>query len=212
MQGVEQGVNASSFWLGLMLIDGSVVSQDVDRGEQLLRIARENNYPGYGYSDQFDFDIFELSPDVAPFIPALTDLASTGSIIASYMLGNFYQSGIGVTEDQLVALQWFEQAAIAGDMYSQYEMGYAFMKQRDPAAIEWFQMSAEQGYPWAAFYLAEIYTDGRLVAQDMTETRKWLISADEIFKQKSARLYATGYRSSAYKRLNELFPDEFPLD
>ncbi|MBQ8452827.1 MAG: sel1 repeat family protein [Prevotella sp.] len=64
-----------------------------------------------------------------------------------------------------------------------YQTGYDYYygengkKERNDLALKWFLKAAELGHVDAAYYAAEIYSQGEGVAQDISESAKWALWA-----------------------------------
>ena len=82
--------------------------------------------------------------------------AARGDAEAQVDLGALHEAGIGVPQDQTLALHWYQQAAEQGNVYGQYLSGLALGRgstdlQKDvEAAATWFARAHAQ-----QFYMAE---------------------------------------------------------
>ncbi|KAL0241739.1 hypothetical protein GEMRC1_006974 [Eukaryota sp. GEM-RC1] len=70
--------------------------------------------------------------------------AELGDALAMAALGVCYEHGIGVVQDQSLAVYWYQKAADSGDSYAMFSLGlcHFFAKgvPEDPAqAVSWFQ-------------------------------------------------------------------------
>ncbi len=80
-------------------------------------------------------------------------------------LGRSYESGQGVEQDYVKALEWYTKAAEAGDSYAMfntgylYDMGYGTEKDHEKA-FEWYSRSADAGNPTGMFMVGQGYYSG----------------------------------------------------
>jgi TPR repeat protein len=70
--------------------------------------------------------------------------------IVQYGFGTIYQRGIGVSRDEIKAVEWYRQAAERGHTSAQYKLGLRYELgegvARDHAeAVKWWRLAAEQG-------------------------------------------------------------------
>ena len=98
--------------------------------------------------------------------------AAQGNANAQFMLGSFYEEGLGVPQDHKRAFELFRKAAEQGHAYSQFDLGRRYEKglgvsQDYKQAVEWYSKSAAQGYPKAHLRLGVMYEHGRSVEQNL---------------------------------------------
>ena len=80
-------------------------------------------------------------------------------------LGRSYESGQGVEQDYVKALEWYTKAAEAGDSNAMfntgylYDMGYGTEKDHEKA-FEWYSRSADAGNPTGMFMVGQGYYSG----------------------------------------------------
>lgn len=114
----------------------------------------------------------------------LEPLAEKGDAEAQTTLGNMYYLGLGVSEDETEAAQWFEKAAQQGDLEAHVMLGTLYVlgvgvPQDDSAAAQHFLIPAECGIGGAQFLLGTLYMYGQGVPENRVEAYKWLtLSAD----------------------------------
>ena len=104
---------------------------------------------------------------------------------AQYVTGLLYERGVGVTEDKLTALSWFQKSADIGNAKAQVRMGYAYLlgegvPENAVASFDWFRKAAVQGNSVAQFQLWRFNSEGigasrRL--EDKREAQEWLTSS-----------------------------------
>lgn len=81
--------------------------------------------------------------------------ALQGNRDASYNLGLVYARGDGgITQNMVRAAHWWQQAAIHGDAVAQFNLGMMYargegVRQSIETAIDWWQVSANQGFDGA---------------------------------------------------------------
>lgn len=106
--------------------------------------------------------------------------AATGNGFAMHDLGRMYLSGLGCTEDEAVAQEWFrkayhaflhEEQTVKKPDYLQYRIGKLFsfgygVEQDYTQAATWYEKAVSEGNPFAAYSLGSLYRRGQGVAQD----------------------------------------------
>ncbi|MCH7478068.1 MAG: sel1 repeat family protein, partial [SAR324 cluster bacterium] len=127
----------------------------------------------------------------------LEPLVEAGNPEAQFQLGEMYALGRGVPEDDAEAARWFQRAAAQGHVGAQFQLGAMHARGEGvpiniAQSVEWFgraalggtveaarriQDVAGQGHPVAQFYLAEMYEQGRGVAEAPYEAAKWYYRA-----------------------------------
>ena len=99
-------------------------------------------------------------------------------------LGYFYEKGIGVKENSVVAARWYRVAAkqgfkeaqcMLGDCYSQGEG----VKYDEAEAAKWYRKAAKQGYGEAQYKMGNCYAYGEGVIESRAEAMKWYAQAAE---------------------------------
>jgi TPR repeat protein len=112
---IGQGSEAAMVYLGIALIRGDVLEQDLGSGETLLRRASEAGYS----SGTTALGLALIRDEIRPRFPdegrtLLEEAASRGSTSAMSALGFAYQSGRGLPKDEAAARLWLQRAADAG--------------------------------------------------------------------------------------------------
>ena len=106
--------------------------------------------------------------------------ARHGDAGAAFELGKSYERGLsGAPKDAQRAIQWYKQAADAGDMHAQNNLGVMYHRGEGipkgyAVAFDWFRKAAEQGDSLAQWCLGSLYDLGRGVPQDYAEAYFWL--------------------------------------
>jgi uncharacterized protein len=123
---------------------------------------------------------------------------------AQYNLGKMYNQGLGVPQDDVLALMWWNIAGSNGYKdavtnrnflekkmppsqiaEAQFNLGVRYYKgkgvpQDDKEAVKWYRLSAEQGFEKAQYILGFMYHKGLGVSQDYKKAVKWYrLSAEQ---------------------------------
>jgi len=117
----------------------------------------------------------DFSPDE---IAEYTAAAEQGNAAAQYNLGNIYERGLGVPEDDATAVKWYRKAAEQGDADAQYNLGVMYDKglgvpQDYATALKWYTTAAEQGKAQAQSNLGVMYYNGEGVPEDKVMAYIW---------------------------------------
>ena len=93
-----------------------------------------------------------------------------------------YDNGLGVTEDNFKASNWYLKAAKRGNATAQFNLGLMYLNGEglpvdELEALRWFRSAADQGDPAAQARMGYIYTTGRGVAVDIAEAMRWYTKA-----------------------------------
>jgi TPR repeat protein len=103
--------------------------------------------------------------------------------IAQVQVALFYERGLGgVRQDDAEAARWLRQAADAGNLYAQNELGDFYRLgrgvPRDYAqAMRLYRLSADKGFVPAQFNVGLMYAEGLGGAVDYGQARPWLEKA-----------------------------------
>lgn len=128
-------------------------------------------------------------------------LALYGHASAQYNLGVMHRNGLGVPQDNRLALKWFRVAAQQRHAYAQVSLGAMYkegagVKQNYRTAIYWFHLASVQGHRAAQYYLGTMYSDGLGVRRDDRRAAQAFLMAaarNHVFAQyKLGALYAAG--------------------
>ncbi len=96
-------------------------------------------------------------------------------------LGYYYEKGIGCTADPVKARQFYELAALHGDIKAKYNIGLFYYNNKQyPQALNLVKESADMGYGKACQLLAYIYEHGKVMEQDYEKAREYLLKACEL--------------------------------
>ncbi len=144
-----------------------------------------------------------LNGDFATAMSEWAPLAEQGDVSAQYNLGLLYESGLGVAQDVVEAVEWYRLAADQGDASAQYNLGVIYDEGHDvpqdyAEAAKWYNLAAEQGDASAQSNLGVMYDNGRGVPHDHITAYMWFSIAasqgnklahknkDDIIKQMSS--------------------------
>ncbi|MBV1786864.1 sel1 repeat family protein [Marinobacterium sp. D7] len=109
-------------------------------------------------------------------------LAAKHSAEARYLLGQLYEAGQGVEEDEINALTWYRDAAEQGNASAQYRVGRFLyegrgVEQNLGAAMGWYERAAAQGQAEAQLALGDMLLQGEGVPPDPAQGRFWVLRA-----------------------------------
>ena len=112
-------------------------------------------------------------------------LAENGNAEAQCELGNCYETGKGIAEDDAEALKWYRKAADQNYARAQWWLGFSYqygairnvLPKDATEAVKWYLKAAEQNYAPAQYYLGECYELGQGVPKDDAEAVKWYLKA-----------------------------------
>jgi len=93
-----------------------------------------------------------------------------------------YAGGQGVTKNEVVAAQWYTQAANQGYSTAQFNLGLMYangmgVAQNYDLAVDWYNKAASRGYAAAEFNLGMLYASGQGVPQELAKTVAWFRKA-----------------------------------
>ena len=161
----------------LIVICAAATAQDIDTARQ----AYEN-------------DDYEIALRI--FHP----LAEGGDARAQFSLGEMYDIGQGVPEDDTEAAKWYRLAAKQGHMDAQFWLANLYedgsgVPQDHAESAKWYRMAAEQGNSSAMYNLGWMYRYGRDgVPEDHSEFVKWFRLAAEHGELNAQYELGTMYR------------------
>ncbi len=106
--------------------------------------------------------------------------AKRGNAAAQAIMGIWYQDGLGVDKNPLLAEKWFSESASQGLISSQTSLGKMYRYGESPdiqEALRWFRKAAEGGDKEAQYELGMMYQEGKGIEQDYAKAEKWLMLA-----------------------------------
>lgn len=128
--------------------------------------------------------------------------ARSGDVSCMFNIAMDYEYGIGVVQDVVAAVQWYQRAADSGDLESKRALGEAMCNlgtaylegglgrmQDDAKAAYWFRKATDVGVAGAMNSLGYLYASGRGVPKDET---------------KAVQLYAAGANAGSARAISNL--------
>jgi uncharacterized protein len=117
-------------------------------------------------------------------IAAVQKLAEGGQPEAQFKMGEAYENGWGVPQNDQEAAKWYQKAAMQGNAAAQVGLGVLLWTGRgvslDKAkAVEWYRKSAGQGNGAGMFNLGAAYFNGEGVTFDSSEALAWFLVAQD---------------------------------
>jgi serine/threonine protein kinase len=108
----------------------------------------------------------------------LDEAAKKSNQDAQYYLGEMYDKGNGVKENDIEAVKWYRKSAEQGNANAQNNLGYMYdkgsgVKENDIEAVKWYRKSAEQGNASAQNNIGVMYDEGTGVKENDVEAVKW---------------------------------------
>ena len=109
-------------------------------------------------------------------------LAKQGNAEAQFKVGEMYEAGIGVKQDNREALYWTIRAANqkhekAGFKILYWDMERKGLDEENKAELERLNTKAKQGNPHAQYYLGKMYTYGIGINKNPDVAIDWLSKA-----------------------------------
>lgn len=95
-------------------------------------------------------------------------------------IGNCYKNGYGVKQDDSMAFDYYKRAAEMGYINAQYNYADSLRAVGDTNCVEWYEKAFLSGDADAPYALANIYKEGKLVAEDETKALEYLRRASDI--------------------------------
>jgi hypothetical protein len=109
---------------------------------------------------------------------AVQSKATGGDAEAQAMVCIAYRLGRFVPQDDALALNWCEKAAIQNNFFAEQDVGLQYaagigVKADTPRGLEWLKKAASLGSVLAMSNLGTMYANGAGVPQDFAEAMKW---------------------------------------
>ncbi|SER01900.1 Sel1 repeat-containing protein [Amphritea atlantica] len=115
--------------------------------------------------------------------------AEAGLSDSQLKTGLMLLQGEGVAKDPAAARPWIEQSAAAGNDKAQLALGVLLIDFDPGSAIEWYRQAVYSGNAYAAHNLALIYSQGRVVPQDLLQALAYADASIELGNPKTQVLY-----------------------
>lgn len=145
---------------------------------------------GIARADEFGDAIAAFNKgNYAEAVQLLKPLAEKGDSRAQFKLGTMYHLGLGVTENDQTAMEWFRKSAAQANADAQYQLGYMYTygfgvpkSEPDPdlQAVQWYFKAALQGHAEAQYNLGLMFLAGKGVVQSHEEGIKWIRRAADL--------------------------------
>ena len=216
----EQGVAIAQHGLGVMYAEGRGVTQDEAEAVRLYRLAAGQGYLaaqvplGSMYAEGRG-----VTQDAAEAVRWYRRAAEQEHADAQFTLGSMYLDGRGVAQDTNEAVRWYLLAAEQEHLSAQVTLGGMYAEGRgvaqdaseavrlyllaaeqgEPEALTWIREAANQGWAEAQASLAGMYADGRGVAPDEFEAKRW---SDQASEQARAEAEAVAWFRQAAEQGN----------
>ncbi len=131
-----------------------------------------------------------LALDFKDEISLLQRMAQDGVAYAQTALGEAYRHGELSPQDDTLAADWFEQAALKDFAPGQTRLGLAYLQGRGRAfdfvkAVYYFELSAAQEHAAAQYYLGVAYEYGLGVKVDQETALAWYTKAAQNASRKA---------------------------
>ncbi len=174
-----------AFLLGTHLTQGTGISKNVEKGQDLLKKAANANF---SYAN-LNLAIMQQQ-NGQDFLPELEKAWAQGNNKAGLLLADYYSSSRrdGDNEQHMKqARDIYQHIAEMGDKDGQLKLAYLFENGLGgPSdmvnAQKWYTLAAEQGDPIAQFLLGHLYQMGWLDKQpDYLEAKKWYSRAQDRY-------------------------------
>ena len=123
-------------------------------------------------------------PTSASEIASLRAKAESGDPASQFALGQAYDFGAGVSQDDDRARAWYLKSAEQGYAPAQNSLGIMYRSGRGGVeskelAVEWYRKAARQNYAKAMFNLGTAYFNGDGVALDDVTAYAWFLAAKD---------------------------------
>ena len=117
-------------------------------------------------------------------ISTLRSQAERGDPAAQFALGQAYDFGTGVVQNDNQASNWYRKAAEQAYAPAQNSLGIMYrtgrgVEQSKEEAVDWYRKSARQGYGKAMFNLGTAYFNGDGVAINDVTAYAWFLAASD---------------------------------
>ena len=169
-------VFAMALVLWFAIATGIMTQADVDRALDAVRIRANAG----DVIAQFSLGamLYYGATDTAQAVEWLRKAAAQGYAPAEFQMGQIYDFGFGVSQDNDRAFQWYRLAAQHGSAAGQRAVGECYEKGRGVeanarAAAEWYRRAADGDDLRAQYLLGEMYFNGNGVAQDYSSAYVW---------------------------------------
>ncbi len=158
-QDAQQGNEDAQYRLGLCYEFGRGVEKNINLAfEWYINAAHQGNGSAINKLSKCAQEVRE-SDQAANIAEGYRLMAEENNASAQYMLGIFYNYGIGVEPNKKLANEWFQKAADQGKVLARYQLA---INDPDQSSNQQFiKHLAEQGYTPAQFLVGSYYQEGK---------------------------------------------------
>ena len=195
---VEKGFDFSSFLFDLMNEHGFKVDKNLDLAIDLYRELSEKGIPEAQHNlGVILLDHVKSDTSVEESVSWIKKAAASEFLPSMYLLGYFYEKGIGVEFDVAIAAEWYEKAALSGHIQASINLGGLCEDERlenisYSSPVYWYERVATIDGT-AAFTLANFYENGERVEKDISKALTWYLLASKL-----GSFYASNYLQLVY--------------
>lgn len=119
-----------------------------------------------------------------PYEPAralalLQNAAGMNFAPAQIILAESYRDGVGIPQNDALAIKWFQKAIERGAISAYMQLGLIYLRspKTEAAAVDLLLHAAENDDTNAMYFMANLYREGRVVEHDPYEGFKWMQKA-----------------------------------
>ncbi len=113
--------SSATYLLGKLLLDGKIVSKDINQAVRYLTMSAEENNQWANYQlGKLFLQGKEMPKDTEKAIKYLNNSAEEGNQFAQYVLGKIYLLGKDVVRDKELAMKWLALSAEQGNEYAKF--------------------------------------------------------------------------------------------
>lgn len=183
-QSAEKGYKWGQFNFGNMYYNGKGCKQDYEKAIAWYQKAAEQNVPNALNKLGLCYDNgYGVPEDNVKAVEYFKKAAELGYDWGQYNLGYMYYNGEGCEKDYKQAVYWFQKAASKKmpEAYNQIGIcygngGYGISVDK-AKAFDNYKKSAEMGYHWGQYNLANYYYNGEGCKKDYTQAVVWFQKA-----------------------------------
>ena len=179
LKAAEYGDSYSQYRVGLWYEFGEGVDKDVSMARLYYRKASDSMSDakyrlGLSYVDADN----PKSDDSKKAFSLISDAARSGNDRAIAYIGYMYDEGIGVEENDKIAVEWYQKGADLGFTGAQTNLGLMYyyghgVEENNLMAVYYFEKAANKNGSRAKFMLGKAYSGGYGVERDLIESYKW---------------------------------------
>jgi len=128
--------------------------------------------------------------------------------MAMRVIGQLYMYGDSVEKDLEISRQWYQKAAVLGNVQCLNELGYAYLNGSGvPTNVEkgiaLLEAAACRGYYFAQKTLGTLYYNGEKVSRDYAKAQYWLEKAVSLGSGEAMEILSRMYRNGESVEKNE---------